>query len=519
MRWTRSARQGEAGQSTLEWMAICAVVVGLVLALLAAAGDIGTAVQAAWEDQLCRVVGDCDGREPGDVASSDGGSASSDGGGAPSDDDGAGGDDGGILGGIGDALGGAVSAVGDAGSAVLDGAGDVVGGVVDGGGALLGGLVLGDYGDRYDNPVLEGLRIAGQVGSGILIVGDIRDGVHAIQEEDGVGLGLIAVGLIPVVGDGIRGAVNVGESVVDAGRAADDVVDAAGDASRAGDGAADDVAGTPPREAFCSFSAGTRVVLADGRAVPIASIAVGDLVLAGDPDAGWQARPVTALWVHDDLLVDLVTTAGRVTTTADHPFWNATDGAWQAAADLDRGDVLRSPDGTRVGVVGLDPRSARVDAAHNLTVDGWHTYVVRVGSADVLVHNQNTCEVPGGGLDAHEALGGHTIERHVARTDEELLARLESQPNISASSSFPDQATAEAAISEALSRNADDVDAFVGGTGPSVLVLQEPLGTTTGRSVARGSTEVQDVTGVRVVLRRDPSSPTGYRIQTAFPTP
>lgn len=40
-----------------------------------------------------------------------------------------------------------------------------------------------------------------------------------------------------------------------------------------------------------------------------------------------------------------------------------------------------------------------------------------------------------------------------------------------------------------------------------------------GRYVAQGSTEVEDVSGVRVVLVRDSSLVKGYRIQTAFPRP
>ncbi|WP_326850125.1 ribonuclease YeeF family protein [Bacillus inaquosorum] len=52
---------------------------------------------------------------------------------------------------------------------------------------------------------------------------------------------------------------------------------------------------------------------------------------------------------------------------------------------------------------------------------------------------------PGGGLAAHEAKGGHLIERHVGKTDEELIERLRTDPNphITASSTFKDRATAE----------------------------------------------------------------------------
>lgn len=77
----------------------------------------------------------------------------------------------------------------------------------------------------------------------------------------------------------------------------------------------------------------------------------------------------------------------RVTTTEDHPFWNATDGTWERADQLDPGDALLTADGSTVRVIGLDPTSARTTTAHNLTVAVSHTYYV--GDIPVAVHN--TC--------------------------------------------------------------------------------------------------------------------------------
>ncbi len=53
---------------------------------------------------------------------------------------------------------------------------------------------------------------------------------------------------------------------------------------------------------------------------------------------------------------------------------------------------------------------------------------------------------PGGGLAAHEAKGGHLLERHVGKTDEELVKRLEEQSYITGASTFYDRATAERLI-------------------------------------------------------------------------
>lgn len=154
---------------------------------------------------------------------------------------------------------------------------------------------------------------------------------------------------------------------------------------------ADDLVG-----AACSFSGTTTVVMADGTRKAIADIEIGDDVLAEDPETGERGpRRVTRVWEHEDTVLDLEIDGDLVTTTEDHPFWNATDGEWQEAKDLDAGDLVRSADGELVQVGGLRLRTARTTTAFNLTVDGIHTYFVGVGEDDVLVHN--TC----GMLGAH----------------------------------------------------------------------------------------------------------------------
>ncbi|MET0136315.1 MAG: polymorphic toxin-type HINT domain-containing protein [Kibdelosporangium sp.] len=139
----------------------------------------------------------------------------------------------------------------------------------------------------------------------------------------------------------------------------------------------------------CSFDGDTEVLMADGATEPISEIQVGDQVLATDPETGERgARTVTAVMVHDDTVLELAAEDGAtVTTTEDHPFYNATDRAWERADQLDPGDRLLTADGRLVAVSGLGVGSARVAAAYNLTVTGLHTYFVMAGNAPVLVHN------------------------------------------------------------------------------------------------------------------------------------
>ncbi len=76
-----------------------------------------------------------------------------------------------------------------------------------------------------------------------------------------------------------------------------------------------------------------------------------------------------------------------ITTTEDHPFWNATDHQWQPAEALDLGDLLLTASGTKVPVSGLVEGTQHTADAYNLTVHDINTYYVVAGNTSVLVHN------------------------------------------------------------------------------------------------------------------------------------
>jgi hypothetical protein len=153
-------------------------------------------------------------------------------------------------------------------------------------------------------------------------------------------------------------------------------------------------AGALPVGAACSFSATTPVLMADGGSKPIGTIQPGDTVAATDPDTGdTHARTVTGVWHHHDTLIDLELNKGVVTTTEDHPFWNATDQQWQPAKQLTPGDQLLTTNGTTATIKGLNQTTEHNDTAYNITVADIHTYYVLAGDTPVLVHNTNGCPV------------------------------------------------------------------------------------------------------------------------------
>lgn len=64
-------------------------------------------------------------------------------------------------------------------------------------------------------------------------------------------------------------------------------------------------------------------------------------------------------------------------------------------------------------------------------------------------------------LSIDEQRGGHTLERHVGRTDDELRQRLKREPNISAASSYTDRATAERTIGAAIEQNTEKIQRWI----------------------------------------------------------
>jgi hypothetical protein len=155
-----------------------------------------------------------------------------------------------------------------------------------------------------------------------------------------------------------------------------------------------------------SFSAGTRVLLATGRAVPISFLTAGDTVLASDTRTGKdQPETVTAVMVHHDTdLYNLTvkTSAGTevIHTTSNHPFWDPYLDKFTPADHLKTGERLKTPDGQPAVVVGGSTPAVHDGWMWDLTVQDDHDFYVepatvllppRAGPTAVLVHN---CNIP-----------------------------------------------------------------------------------------------------------------------------
>ncbi|WP_299575162.1 putative T7SS-secreted protein [uncultured Williamsia sp.] len=124
-------------------------------------------------------------------------------------------------------------------------------------------------------------------------------------------------------------------------------------------------------------------------------------------------------------------------------------------------------------------------------------------------------DFPGGSLEAHENAGGHTIEKHVGKSDDYLRNRLGTS-GVQAASTFSDLATAERAIAKLLGDRSGDIGSWLNGARRR-LVLTGDVGDIVGRVLERGVPSPSAASAIRVVLDRGGPENLAYLIRTAFP--
>ncbi|MDR1427493.1 MAG: HINT domain-containing protein, partial [Bifidobacteriaceae bacterium] len=93
----------------------------------------------------------------------------------------------------------------------------------------------------------------------------------------------------------------------------------------------------------------------------------------GDTGADQPGQVTNTLTREQAPTLVVSTTAGNITTTAEHPF--RVGDHWVMAGDLEAGNQLESQDGTPVTVTALTP-TLEVATVYNLTIADLHTYYV-----------------------------------------------------------------------------------------------------------------------------------------------
>jgi hypothetical protein len=104
-------------------------------------------------------------------------------------------------------------------------------------------------------------------------------------------------------------------------------------------------------------------------------------------------------------------------------------------------------------------------------------------------------------LQTDEDRGGHTLSRHVGRTDAELRQRLHDEPNLATASSYISRDTAERAVALDIEKNRDRVERWLlGGYHPN-LPIRYTGDEAVGRSMQRREWRTEPCDKVLAVLK------------------
>jgi hypothetical protein len=134
-------------------------------------------------------------------------------------------------------------------------------------------------------------------------------------------------------------------------------------------------------------------------------------------------------------------------------------------------------------------------------------------------------------LNEEDAVGGHTIPEHVAKSREYLIRRVENsriefggrQVWEDRVGSFPSLEAAQKLVNSTLSKNKAIVDLVAKGElgvdkpVPVDSFFESPTGYESYAPRFHSIPEIRNTYGVRVVLRHDPFRPRGFTIRSAFP--
>jgi len=121
-------------------------------------------------------------------------------------------------------------------------------------------------------------------------------------------------------------------------------------------------------------------------------------------------------------------------------------------------------------------------------------------------------------LSQDEAAGGHTLRKHVGRTDDQLRERLRHEHNISAASTWTDRSTAEQAIGIAIAQNHEKISRWLersGGHPNLVIDYDGDPAHPVGRSLRRDADQPQPCVHATIVLKW--TGPDDYYVLTAYP--
>lgn len=112
--------------------------------------------------------------------------------------------------------------------------------------------------------------------------------------------------------------------------------------------------------------------------------------------------------------------------------------------------------------------------------------------------------------------GGHTLYKHVGKTEAELRARLAAEPGKLRVSSFANRQVAEWAISQVTRANASKITNWARSRSSSELLLKQRVGQVVGTVLERGTQKAVAGTSVFVILKCQRYNGMPYYVLTAY---
>lgn len=125
-------------------------------------------------------------------------------------------------------------------------------------------------------------------------------------------------------------------------------------------------------------------------------------------------------------------------------------------------------------------------------------------------------------VNSSEKLGGHTLERHVSKSNEYLIRRANQGDRKNdkgkPASTFYDRATADKAILENMQQNGKEIIKWMIGSDSKPKYFKATHQYPIGRGVKKGRKRVTDnIRESTILLVKDSRTPYGFRVDTAYP--
>ena len=131
------------------------------------------------------------------------------------------------------------------------------------------------------------------------------------------------------------------------------------------------------------FTAGTKVLMADGSYKNIEDIRPGDKVASYNLEKGTRGvDTVTKLLVHPNTPGGYLVINGGLEVTPNHPMWVINKNSWARADSLKEGDKLQGPNGEEIRISSIEKVDG-VNTVYNLSLVGNNNYFTE----GMLVHN------------------------------------------------------------------------------------------------------------------------------------